>query len=213
MPAIVAAVTERDWTVLLIGGGPCTGKTALAQALSKHFDVPAIEGDLFRLVASDELYRQVDPELNVYFEPGFWQRPLEQLVEGARRLSQRMFQLSEAVIARQGRMSAPLIIEAVWVLPELAVKQTFSGYQMHGQVRSLYVYEPHANVLRQRLDVRPDTWWAGLVEEEKAPRAAMFHAKGLEVARNARALNLPLLECRPFDTLVDRALAALSSTP
>jgi 2-phosphoglycerate kinase len=202
-------MNQRDWNVLLIGGGPCTGKTTLAQALGRHFGVPAIEGDLFRIILSDPLYRGIDPDLNVYFEPGFWQRPLDQLVAGARRLSRRMFKVCEAVIARQGRTSAPLIIEAVWALPNLATKDTFNGLPMAGTVRSLYVNEPDINVLRQRLDNRIDTWWSALPEEEKAPRVAMFHAKGLEVKRDAEALGLPVLECLPFDTLLDRALHAL----
>jgi hypothetical protein len=34
---------------------------------------------------------------------------------------------------------------------------------------------------------------------------------GKEIKRQAEALGLPILECRPFDTLIDRALAALDA--
>ena len=36
---------------------------------------------------------------------------------------------------------------------------------------------------------------------------------GLEIKRQAEALGLPVLESRPFDTLLDRALAALEMPP
>jgi hypothetical protein len=102
-----------------------------------------------------------------------------------------------------------MVIQADWVMPELAMKDTFDGLSVQGQVRALFVYEPDVSVLRQRLDGRPDTWWSEVPEEEKAARTAMFHARGLEDKRKAEALGLPVVESLPFETLLDRALAAL----
>ena len=54
---------QRDWTVLLIGGGVGAGKSTLSFALAEHFGVRAIEGDLFRLVLTSTIPYEVAPDL------------------------------------------------------------------------------------------------------------------------------------------------------
>ena len=79
-------------------------------------------------------------------------------------------------------------------------------------MKSLFLYEPDIAELGARLSERGE-WSSRIPEEERAPRLAFFHAFGLEIKRRAEALSLPVLESRPFDTLFDRALAALETHP
>ena len=58
---------DRDWTVLLIGGGVGSGKSTLSLAPAKHFDVRAIEGDLFRLLLLSAVPTDAEPELHIFF--------------------------------------------------------------------------------------------------------------------------------------------------
>lgn len=87
----------------------------------------------------------------------------------------------------------------------------FGGMPTLG-LRSLFIYEPDLDVLRKRLDDRPDTWWSGVPEQEKSAMVAMFHARGLRDTRVAETLRLPVVAYVPSDTHLERAVAALGLT-
>jgi hypothetical protein len=61
----------------------------------------------------------------------------------------------------------------------------------------------------RRRRARQDPWSRVFAEPVMHNVAAMRHAQGLELKRQADALGLPALECRPFETLEERATEAL----
>jgi 2-phosphoglycerate kinase len=120
---------ERDWTVLLIGGASRIGKTTLSLELAKHFDVRAVEGDLFFWLLRANSTPEAEPDLHVFGQPGIWDTSPEYLTSALFSQARRVTPSASGVIARQARIGEPLIIEAIWVLPEFAAQATFDGQE------------------------------------------------------------------------------------
>jgi 2-phosphoglycerate kinase len=198
--------TERDWQVLLIGGGTGSGKTCLALALSKYFDVPTLEGDVLRWVSEWAVAPGSDPDLHPFHDAELWNRPEPEILNASLRQSARLCQINEVVLARHHFTKKPLILEGVWILPEFASQPSFDGIEMSGEVRSLFLYEHDVSSLAERLLSRDGE--LGLPSNQPT-RLMMFYEYGLLIKRRAEALGLPVLTSRPFETLVKRAIEVL----
>ncbi len=74
-------MTQRDWTVLLIGGGSATGKTVLGEALARHFEARYIDLDLFWITLQRALPPEVEPRLHVFEQKSVWEEAPAMLVE------------------------------------------------------------------------------------------------------------------------------------
>jgi 2-phosphoglycerate kinase len=202
---------ERDWTVLLIGGSVGAGKSTLARGLATYFGINAIEGDLLRLVLLSAVSANAEPDLHLFSEPGVWSRPVEELVARSLSADRYLCRIAEPVLVRQIVRNEPSVLEAVWLRPEFATQGVYAGRHVTKEVAALFLYEPELDVLRNRFEGRGE-WWAGVAVDERERRIAYFYAFGLEVKRRAESLRLPVLESRPFETLFERALAALDSS-
>jgi hypothetical protein len=77
----------------------------------------------------------------------------------------------------------------------------------HGECRALFPVEPDLEQLKARLEDRYGQGWLA----SNPGNAEMNHHYGLKVAADAAALGQPVLECRPFDTLLERRLRLLHS--
>jgi len=199
-------MTRRDWHILLIGGGTGTGKTRLSEELARHFSVRAVEGDVLRWSIESVVSPGSDRDLHIFHDPSFWELPVEEMVERSLRWSARLCEINAAVLVRHHFVNRPIILEAVWVLPEFAAQTRFGDVDLSGRIRSLFLYEPDIDLLRERLYGRDGA--LGLPSNQPR-RLASFHEQGLVLKQRAEALGLPVLECRPFETLFERALAAL----
>jgi 2-phosphoglycerate kinase len=200
-------MTRRDWQILLIGGGTGTGKTRLSEELARHFDVRVVEGDILRWAVEAAVAEGVDPDLHVFRDTSMWELPWQDILERSMRLAVRMCRINEAVLARQHYVKGPLILEAFWITPEFARQGVYDGVEMAAEVRSLFLYEPDVEVLRERIYGRDGE--RGLPSDQPS-RLAMFYEHNLLMKQRAEALSLPILESWPFETLLDRALAALA---
>jgi len=76
-------------------------------------------------------------------------------------------------------------------------------------IRSVYFHEPSPKEIERRIADRPNPWFANQTPEIQHSVIETQRRYGLEIKRQAEAFGLPILESRPFDTLIDRALAAL----
>jgi len=198
---------DRDWRVLLIGGATGSGKTSLALALGKYFDVPTLEGDVLRWAIESAVALGSDPDLHPFHDVELWNRPGPEILDSSLRQSARLCQINEVVLARRHFSKRPLILESVWILPEFASQPSFNGIEMSGEVRSLFLYEQDVTALAERLYGRDGE--LGLPSNQPS-RLKMLYEYGLLMKERAEALGLPVLPSRPFETLVDRAIEALT---
>jgi len=205
------ATPERAWTILFIGGCSAVGKSTLACACAAHLDARVVDTDLFWMVLRRTVPYDVAPDLHFFTSEACWSLPTDELVERYLRVSRFVCDAIEVVVAHYASIGVTAIIEGCWVLPAFALQERYAGRDNASVRKALFLYEPSIDELKQRLRVRP----GGSPEREpKSVRDANVQMQwqfGLEIKRQAEALGLPVLESRPYDTLLDRALALLNA--
>jgi 2-phosphoglycerate kinase len=203
-------MTDRDWTILLIGGTSTAGKTTLAETLARRLSTRYLDLDLFWITLQPAVPPEVAPELHLFEPDSIWSTLTpEELVERYLRVSKYMCHAIEHVIAHHSIIDVPVILDGAWVLPAFARQRIYAGHDT-ASVRSLFLVESSKDEIGARLRARPN----GFAEEPAIAQQNGIDTQwlyGQEIKRQAEALHLPVLESRPFDTLLDRALTALET--
>jgi 2-phosphoglycerate kinase len=127
---------KHNWNVLLIGGNSGAGKTTLARELSRHFDVPWLQVDDFRLAFQQLTTPEAYPALHAFLPSGgvsslfdgnsagttdIWKSPPDQLCGDLKRVATIVSNALEAVIAHHHLSTQPVILEGDGILPGLGV--------------------------------------------------------------------------------------------
>jgi 2-phosphoglycerate kinase len=194
--------------IVLLGGPSATGKSTLAESLSRRFGLQHIDLDLFYLAFREIVPPESAPVLLHPQEGAFWTAPVDDLLRCYLELQEFLAPALESVVASLLARQRRALLEGTWLLPALAARRTFKDVDS-GDVRALFLFEPDADEMDRRRRNRQDPWSRVFAEPVMQNIAAMRHAHGLELKGQAEALGLPVLECRPFETLETRALAAL----
>jgi 2-phosphoglycerate kinase len=195
----------RQWQVLLLGGPSGVGKTAVAYRLARHFDVGVTEVDDFQALLEAMTTPEQQPAIH------FWRTHpapdrlsaaeiLEKLIEHGDAMSIGL----EAVIANHLEMSTPVILEGDFIQPALAAQARFCGQAKGGRVRAAFLHEPQERQLLANYLAR---------EPASGPQVKRAHVSalhGLWLRREAERRGLPVVPARPWDTLLERLIAAVS---
>ena len=205
---------EVNWGVLLIGGPSGTGKSGAAAQLARQLGVSCLQVDDIRLALQ---YSRVTLPTEretaaLYFfleTPDVWQLPPVRLVEGLIAVGEALFPAIEIVIANHVDTQSPVIIEGDGILPSLLARPTVHDYVERGLVRVVFLSEPDEAAIHLGTTARA----RGTTEATAAELAAQVRAAwlyGQWLAREAERRDVPLLESRPWATLPERILAAIS---
>ncbi len=109
----------------------------------------------------------------------------------------------EAVIANHLESQTPVMLEGDFIHPALAAQTAFAGLPNAGQVRAIFLDEPEEQQLIANFTQRePD---GGI----QTTRARVSWLYGQWLIDEARRFGLPVLASRPWDTTLDRIVAAL----
>ncbi len=207
----MAAVT-RSWTVLLIGGSSCTGKTTVAAALGKRFGIPWAQVDDFRLALQRATSPERFPDLHFFVQdPNRLARPPEELAAALRRVAEFVSSSLEVVIESRVATGKPLILEGDGLLPSLAslgAAATPASHESAGPVRAVFLRESDDIVLLNSAIERGRG--PGLSADMWASRARTAALFGDWLCDEAMRHNLPVLSARPRATLASRIMAAIS---
>ena len=115
---------------------------------------------------------------------------------------------SMPVVARRHFIRRRAITEAVWLLSTFVRQSKFDDVPMDDEVQSIFLVEGSKELLRERLLSRDGE--AGLPEGQPS-RIEAFFEHGQLIAKSANSAGLPVLQSRPFATLLQRAMAVLES--
>ena len=197
--------TERAWQVLLLGGASGVGQTQVSYRLARHFGAGLTEVDDFQVI----LERMTTPEQ--YPPLHYWrlhtaearQMDEEQQLAHMLRYSRVMAEALTLVIANHIETRTPIVLEGDFILPALAVQPVYDEIAAAGQVRALFLYEEDEAQLRRNYLLREG-------EEQLArARASWRHSEWLR--QEAERLSVPALPARPWETVLERAIAALDA--
>jgi 2-phosphoglycerate kinase len=195
--------TRRDWQVLVFGGASGVGKTMVSYRLAQHFAVGLTEMDDFHIVLKRLTTPEQQPALH-YFRlhtAEVLRMDDEQMLAHILDTSEAMSGAMELVIGNHLASSAPVVLEGDFLLPSLAVRPAYDGVPADGQVRAVFLYEEDEQQILRNYRAREGT------DQPHRARVSWYHSEWLR--REAERLGLPAVPARPWDTVLERVIAAL----
>lgn len=202
---------EGRGSVLLIGGPSGTGKTTVAEQLGLRLGIPWLQVDDLRLALQYGRVTLPRRTSDLYFfleTPAVWRLPPERLRDALIAVGEAMVPSIEIVVANHVDQSAPAIIEGDGILPALLARPMVRERALAGHVRAVFLAEHDEHALLSSIRA-PGRGTADQTEEELRTEARAKWLYGRWLADGASALGLPVVEARPWGSLVDRIAAAL----
>jgi 2-phosphoglycerate kinase len=211
-------MNSRDQFVLLIGGPSGAGKTTAAEEIGRQLSIPWLMVDDLRLalqrsqvtlpVGTDALYFFADIEDPK--ERSLWQESPERLRDALIAVGEVMAPAIEAVILNHLSQRHPVIIEGDGILPSVLTRSLLQEPRLAGHLHAVFVVESDEEALLHNMLARG----RGMDIMTMADAQTEAHAKALFsqwITKEAQSHGLPVIESRPWDTLVERVLAATAS--
>ncbi len=196
---------RRRWQVLLLGGPSGAGKTAVSHRLARHFGVGITEVDDFQAL----LERMTTPEQQPAIH--FWRThpapealPAAEIVQHLLDQSRALGLGLEGVIANHLETRTPVVLEGDFVLPALAAQASFLGHANGGRVRAAFLHEPdEPQLLANYLSREPE-------RGPQVKRAQVSWLHGQWLRHEAERFGMPVVLARPWETVLERLIAAVS---
>ncbi|MFD8596060.1 AAA family ATPase [Kitasatospora sp. NPDC059646] len=197
---------HHAWDVLLIGGASGVGKSRAAAhlaagrgAFTVEFDdvvaalqaatTPATHPGLHHFAAHQDPERELGAE-----------RVLELQIATAQALDEALL----GVVRNRLSVQVPAVVEGDYLTPAAAVRAATEAAGQHRRLRAVFLHEGDPARIGENYAHR---------EPDRGPqsvRAEVSAAYSRWLAAEARAHGLPVLDCRPYDTLPQRLAAALA---
>jgi 2-phosphoglycerate kinase len=198
-----------DWFVFLIGGHSAVGKTTAAKSIGLSLGMPWMMVDDLRLALQRACARLPGGTDALYFDkrPHFWRRPPEELCEALIAVGEVMSAPLEAVIENHVDQSAPIVIEGADILPSLLSRPPV--LERASAIRAVFLVESDESAILDSTLARGGGWTAGRTPGELGDEAHARWLFGQWLAREAARRGLPVVEPRPWKTLVERLIAQL----
>jgi 2-phosphoglycerate kinase len=176
------------------------GKTQISYPLARHFAVGITEIDDFQVVLERMTTPEQYPVVHLFrTDPdAFFALDDEGKLGVAIAYSTVMAEALEVVIANHLDGEPPIVLEGDFLLPSVAVEESYAGIPANGRVRAFILYEDEEQIARNYL----------AREGEPQPDRARWswnHSEWLR--KEAERLGVPTLAVRPWETVVDRAIA------
>lgn len=200
------------WSALLIGGISGTGKSTLARQLGLRFGISWLQVDLFRLAFqhSRATLPRGNDDLYLFWDvPDVWHLPPERLRDGLIGTGEAMSPAIEIATVSHIDHAGPAILEGDCIIPAIATFPLLRERVVSGQVALVFLVEPDEGVLLGNMLARGrgmETRTA--TEQDTEARAKWLFGQWL--IGEAQRHGLPVVEPRPWETLADRLLAAVT---
>ena len=188
----------RDWTVLLIGGASGTGKSSIAYEIARVYGVNVLEIDDVELLIETVTTKEEFPAIH-YWSTGVNWRDIgvDDNVNWLIDVGKEMMPALKKLVERHLEDKLPIIIEGDFLHPELIKSLD------HKEVKSFFVNEPDLNQILQNYQAREGG-------ELQHYRAEISIAYGKWLADTCNQYGIPVIEPRPWDTVLERALNMLA---
>ena len=200
---------NRDWRVLLIGGHSYSGKTTAAKSIGLALGVPWMMVDDLRLAFQRACVRLPRGTDALYFDkiPHVWQGQPKELCDALIAVGEVLSAPLEVVIENHVDQSLPIVIEGDGILPSLLSRPPV--VERVGAVRAVFLVEPDESVILANMPAS-GRHIAGMTQKELRNEVHTKWLYGQWLAREAARYNLPVVEPRPWETLVERLIGRLA---
>ena len=110
----------------------------------------------------------------------------------------------EAVIGNHLEAQVPVVLEGDFIDPALAAQTSFSGHRNDRRVRAVFLYEPDEQQLLNNYLLREPE--RGM--QTKRAQVSWLHGQWLK--QEAERHGIPVVAARPWDSVLERTIAAVS---
>ena len=184
-------------------GASGVGKTSVSYRLARWFGVGITEVDDFQVLLERMTTPEQQPAIHFWrTHPEADQLPADAIMEHALELGRAMTPGLEAVIANHLETSTPMLLEGDFILPALAAQASFAGEANGGRVRAVFLHEPDEQLAANYLSREPRSG-------PQLTRARVSWQIGRWLAQEAQRHGLPVVRARPWDTALERVVAAV----
>jgi 2-phosphoglycerate kinase len=194
---------DRPWTVLLLGGASGVGKSQISRSLARVLDAELTSVDdiylaLERMTTPEqypELHRwRLDPESVLAFDD-------EQMLAHTLGVAAVVNEALEPVVTEHLESSEATVLDGDFLLPSLAAKDVFDDVPAAGRVRGLFLLEDEDQLGRNFMTREGQ-------EQARRARASWRYSEHLR--EECDRLGIPAIPARPWDTVLERAIDAIS---
>jgi 2-phosphoglycerate kinase len=187
--------------VVLVGGASGVGKSSVAYAIADRLRIPIVEIDDLVVAIQAVTRPHEHPDIHYWEthrdEAASWD--VERFVHTLIGMAEALAPAVTAVIANHLETELPVVIEGDYLLPSLVATEA-----ARHRVRGVFVHEPDAEQIVANYRTRePD---AG----DQHMRARVSVRYGDWLSTHAAAVGVPVVIARPWTTVVERAMAALT---
>lgn len=189
---------DRNWTVLFIGGSSGTGKSSIAYEIARFYGVNVLEVDDIHLSVETVTKKESFPAIHYWNTGVNWETVgINGNVNWLIDVSKEMIPVLKALVNRHIEDKLPIIIEGDFIYPE------FTTSFDNPEVKSIFIIEPDINQIIQNYLSRE----GGDIQQY---RADISIAYGKWIADTCKQNNIRVIEARPWDTALRRAIEILS---
>lgn len=188
---------DRNWTVLFIGGASGTGKSSIAYEIGRFYGVNVLEVDDIHLSVEKVTTKESFPAIH-YWDTGInWKNVgVDGNVNWLIDVSKEMIPVLKELVNRHIKDKLPIIIEGDFIYPE------FTNSFGTPEVKSIFVNETDINQILQNYLSRE----GGDIQHY---RAEISIAYGKWITDTCNQNGIRVIESRPWDTVLTRALNSL----
>jgi 2-phosphoglycerate kinase len=188
---------DRNWTVLFIGGASGIGKSSIAYEIARFYGVNVLEVDDVHLSVKTVTAKENFPAIH-YWDNGLnWKDiGVEGNVNWLIDVSKEMIPILKELVDRHIEDKLPIIIEGDFIYPEFTI--SFNN----PEVKSIFVNESDINQILQNYLSRE----GGHLQHH---RAQISIAYGKWIADTCNVNGIRVIESRPWDTALTRAVKSL----
>ena len=176
------------------------GKSMVAYAIAARLGVPIVEVDDLVVAIQAVTTPQEQPAIHYWethrAEAASWD--VERIVHEQIAMAEAMAPAVTAVIANHLETDRPVVIEGDYLLPSLAATARWRD-----SVRGVFVHEPDVDQVAANYRSREP------VAGDQRARAVVSVRFGDWLIERAAEVGVPIVMARPWDTAVERAMAAL----
>lgn len=195
--------------VLVILGASGTGKSTVAESLSRRLGRTWLQCDDLRLMLqfSGLLRQEAEDCLNIFLAPDAWKLSTSDLVDGLIRVTELLEPALRVIIHSHVVTDAPMILEGDGIHPRLAIGDVLRPLVDDGTIRFCCLSTPPKDVLLANMVAR-NRGMDGLGDEERAAQATVYSAFGAWLEHESGKAHIPIVPSLPHESLADRVLAA-----
>lgn len=189
--------SDRNWTVLFVGGASGTGKSSIAYEIARFYGVNVIESDDIYLTVETVTTKEDYPAIHYWNTGVNWKDiGVDSNVNWLIDVSKEMIPVLKELVNRHVEDRLPIIIEGDFISPE------FTKSFENPEVKAIFVNETDINQILQNYLSRE----GGDLQHYRA-EISIAYGKWIEDTCKQNAISV--IESRPWDTVLTRALESL----